>query len=208
MRRRWWKYFRKSGFGKNLDLQVAMPATLFRGNFTPRFAMKTARKDMGLATELAHAVGVPMQMAEMCEAEMAEAIRAAGATETTRFSHTARRAGRCGSAIEGEGTWLMSRIATGIDHPIIAVRDMAAGRAAYERLGFTVTPRGRPPGMGHRQLVHHVREGLHRTARHSSIPTTRTTWSRILENREGLMGIAFGDETTPRRAAQSLRVVA
>ena len=68
--------FQKSGLGRNLDLQVAMPATLFQGKFSPpRFAMKTARKDMGLATELAHAVGVPMQLADICEQEMAEAIR-------------------------------------------------------------------------------------------------------------------------------------
>jgi 3-hydroxyisobutyrate dehydrogenase len=67
--------FQKSGLGRNLDLQVAMPATLFRGNFQPRFAMKTARKDMALATELAHSVDVPMQMSQLCEVEMAEAIR-------------------------------------------------------------------------------------------------------------------------------------
>ncbi len=67
--------FQKSGLGRNLDLQVAMPATLFRGNFQPRFAMKTACKDMRLATQLADEVGVPMKMAAMCEAEMAEAIR-------------------------------------------------------------------------------------------------------------------------------------
>lgn len=29
-----------------------------------------------------------------------------------------------------------------LDHPVIAVHDMAASRAAYERLGFTVAPRG------------------------------------------------------------------
>ena len=34
--------FQKSGLGRNLDLQVAMPATLFRGNFEPRFLMRTA----------------------------------------------------------------------------------------------------------------------------------------------------------------------
>jgi 3-hydroxyisobutyrate dehydrogenase-like beta-hydroxyacid dehydrogenase len=67
--------FQKSGLGRNLDLQVAMPATMFRGNFQPRFAMKTARKDMGLATEIARAVDVQMPMAELCEAQMAEAIR-------------------------------------------------------------------------------------------------------------------------------------
>jgi 3-hydroxyisobutyrate dehydrogenase len=67
--------FQKSGLGRNLDLQVAMPATLFQGKFSPaRFAMRTARKDMGLATELARAVGVPMQLAELCEQEMEEAI--------------------------------------------------------------------------------------------------------------------------------------
>ncbi len=67
--------FQKSGLGRNLDLQVAMPATLFRGNFQPRFAMKTAHKDMGLAMELAHAVDVPMRLAQLCETEMAEAVR-------------------------------------------------------------------------------------------------------------------------------------
>ncbi|HUI17015.1 MAG TPA: VOC family protein [Alphaproteobacteria bacterium] len=30
----------------------------------------------------------------------------------------------------------------GIDHPVIAIRDMAQGRRTYERLGFTVPPRG------------------------------------------------------------------
>jgi 3-hydroxyisobutyrate dehydrogenase-like beta-hydroxyacid dehydrogenase len=78
--------FQKSGLGRNLDLQIAMPATLFRGDFQPRFAMKTARKDMGLATELAHAVGVPMNMAEMCEAEMAAAMwRGWGDLDNTIF---------------------------------------------------------------------------------------------------------------------------
>jgi 3-hydroxyisobutyrate dehydrogenase len=68
--------FQKSGLGRNLDLQVAMPATLFRGQFSPpRFAMKTARKDMGLATELAAALGVPMRLATICEQDMSEAIQ-------------------------------------------------------------------------------------------------------------------------------------
>jgi catechol 2,3-dioxygenase-like lactoylglutathione lyase family enzyme len=31
---------------------------------------------------------------------------------------------------------------TGIDHPVIAVRNMAAAHTSYERLGFTVPPRG------------------------------------------------------------------
>lgn len=78
--------FQKSGLGRNLDLQTAMPATLFRGNFQPRFAMKTAHKDMKLAIELARETGVPMHLAEMVEAEMAEAMsRGWGDKDNTIF---------------------------------------------------------------------------------------------------------------------------
>jgi 3-hydroxyisobutyrate dehydrogenase len=68
--------FQQSGLSHNLDLQVAMPASLFRGRFSPpRFALKTARKDMHLATELARDHNVPMRLAELCELEMQEAVR-------------------------------------------------------------------------------------------------------------------------------------
>lgn len=78
--------FQKSGLGRNLDLQVAMPATLFRGNFEPRFLMSTALKDMGLATELARQVGVPLELAEICERDMAEAVaRGWGDRDNTVF---------------------------------------------------------------------------------------------------------------------------
>ena len=66
--------FQKSGLGRNHDLNVALPARLFQGDFEPRFAMRTALKDMGLATELARAFEVPMAMAEQCRLEMAEAV--------------------------------------------------------------------------------------------------------------------------------------
>jgi len=67
--------FQQSGLGRNFDLQVALPATLFRGEFQPRFAMRMAHKDMKLATELGRACHVPMRMAEQCEKDMDEAIR-------------------------------------------------------------------------------------------------------------------------------------
>jgi 3-hydroxyisobutyrate dehydrogenase len=67
--------FQKSGLGRNHDLHVALPARLFRGNFSPpHFALKTALKDMGLATDLARALEVPMAMASRCEEEMREAV--------------------------------------------------------------------------------------------------------------------------------------
>lgn len=67
--------FQKSGLGRNHDLHVALPARLFRGHFSPpHFALKTALKDMSLATDLAHAVGVPMAMADRCLQEMRDAV--------------------------------------------------------------------------------------------------------------------------------------
>jgi 3-hydroxyisobutyrate dehydrogenase len=78
--------FQQSGLGRNLDLNVAMPATLFRGNFEPRFLMNTALKDMGLATELARQFDAPMPMAELCEQDMAEAVsRGWGGRDNTIF---------------------------------------------------------------------------------------------------------------------------
>jgi 3-hydroxyisobutyrate dehydrogenase len=66
--------FQKSGLGRNLDLQTAMPATLFRGNFEPRYQMRTALKDMQLATELARDCGAAMELAEICERDMRDAV--------------------------------------------------------------------------------------------------------------------------------------
>ena len=37
---------------------------------------------------------------------------------------------------------------TGIDHALIGVSDLEIARISYERLGFTVTPRGRHIGWG------------------------------------------------------------
>ena len=66
--------FQRSGIGRNHDLQVSLPVTLFRGDFAARFSMNTALKDMKLATDLARVAGVPMNLAALCEAEMAEAV--------------------------------------------------------------------------------------------------------------------------------------
>ena len=66
--------FNRGALGTNLDLRVRLPATVFQGDFKPRFALKTALKDITLATELAAEVGVPVQLAEACRAEMNEAL--------------------------------------------------------------------------------------------------------------------------------------
>ena len=65
--------FQKCALGRNFEIQVRLPDTLFRGDFEPRFALQTALKDMTLATELAQASGVPMALAEVTKTDMSEA---------------------------------------------------------------------------------------------------------------------------------------
>jgi hypothetical protein len=85
----------------------------------------------------------------------------------------------------------MTEIVTGIDHPIIAVRDMVAARAAYERLGFTITPRGSHPewGTGNWCVMF---DSDYLELRGVIDPNQTHNLGRFLAEREGLMGIALG----------------
>jgi catechol 2,3-dioxygenase-like lactoylglutathione lyase family enzyme len=80
-------------------------------------------------------------------------------------------------------------ILSGIDHPIIAARDMTAARAAYERLGFTVTPRGRHRewGTGNWCIMF---EKDYLELRGFVDPATQNP-AHPLPDRDGLMGLAF-----------------
>jgi 3-hydroxyisobutyrate dehydrogenase-like beta-hydroxyacid dehydrogenase len=66
--------FQKSGIGRNHDLQVSLPETLFRGDFEPRFALETAYKDLGLALEIAEEMGVTLESAVLCREDMEAAL--------------------------------------------------------------------------------------------------------------------------------------
>ena len=66
--------FQRCAVGRNFGIQVRLPDTFFSGDFDPRFALKLARKDIGLATALARERGVPMPVVDLCEAEMSEAV--------------------------------------------------------------------------------------------------------------------------------------
>jgi 3-hydroxyisobutyrate dehydrogenase-like beta-hydroxyacid dehydrogenase len=66
---------RGASFGQGLILSEMIPNVIFKGNFdTVRFALKLARKDIGLATELAREYDVPMPMAAVAEQIMMEAL--------------------------------------------------------------------------------------------------------------------------------------
>jgi 3-hydroxyisobutyrate dehydrogenase-like beta-hydroxyacid dehydrogenase len=66
--------FKEAALGQMMSLKVRMPATWLRGNFAPRFSLALARKDLGLAQELARATGTPMRLGALCEADMVEAM--------------------------------------------------------------------------------------------------------------------------------------
>jgi 3-hydroxyisobutyrate dehydrogenase-like beta-hydroxyacid dehydrogenase len=68
------KVFNEAALGQMMSLKVRLPATWLRGNFDPRFSLALARKDLGLAQELARATDTPMRLGALCEAEMIEAV--------------------------------------------------------------------------------------------------------------------------------------
>lgn len=66
---------RGASFGQGLILSHMIPDVVFKGDFdTVRFALKLARKDVGLATALAREYDVPMPMAAVGEQILIEAM--------------------------------------------------------------------------------------------------------------------------------------
>jgi 3-hydroxyisobutyrate dehydrogenase-like beta-hydroxyacid dehydrogenase len=61
--------FAQSHWAKNF-----LRAAYLRGDFEPRFSLALARKDLGLAQELAGATDTPMPLSNLCEKEMIEAM--------------------------------------------------------------------------------------------------------------------------------------
>jgi 3-hydroxyisobutyrate dehydrogenase len=72
---------------QNLTFTQRMPATLFKGDFTARFALKLAHKDYLLARQLAQSNGVPTRLVDLCQDEILEAMnRGWGESDRIRAS--------------------------------------------------------------------------------------------------------------------------
>jgi 3-hydroxyisobutyrate dehydrogenase len=72
---------------QNMTFTKRMPATLFRGDFTARFALALAHKDFGLAGDLARAHDVPTRLLDLCQMELQEAMnRGWGAEDRLKAS--------------------------------------------------------------------------------------------------------------------------
>ncbi|MGH8014075.1 MAG: NAD(P)-dependent oxidoreductase [Candidatus Binataceae bacterium] len=62
-------------YGQGMLLKAMVPRMVFRGNYDrASFALKLARKDLGLATEVGRENNVPMPLASMVEQELLEAL--------------------------------------------------------------------------------------------------------------------------------------
>ena len=85
----------------------------------------------------------------------------------------------------------MSDIILGLDHPVVAVRDMDEARSTYENLGFVVPPRGSHVewGTGNWCIVFAADYIELRGILDASRYTHRL--DTFLAEREGLMGVAF-----------------
>jgi 3-hydroxyisobutyrate dehydrogenase len=66
--------FNEAALGQMMSLKVRLPATYLRGDFAPRFSLALARKDLGLAMDLARETRTPMRLAALCEQELLEAM--------------------------------------------------------------------------------------------------------------------------------------
>jgi len=61
--------------GQGLRLNYMVPEVIFKGDYdTVRFALRGARKDLGLATELGREYEVPLKVASIVEQEFIEGL--------------------------------------------------------------------------------------------------------------------------------------
>ena len=84
---------------------------------------------------------------------------------------------------------------TGIDHALVAVRDLEAARAAYVRLGFTATPRGRHTTRDTANYGLMLERGyIELIGPAGAGPSGYHPLDGFLARREGLLGIAFASD--------------
>ncbi|HET6222526.1 MAG TPA: VOC family protein [Dongiaceae bacterium] len=101
---------------------------------------------------------------------------------------------------------MADRSITGIDHSLVGVRDLEAARAAWQRLGFTLTPRGRHIGWGTANYCIMLDRGYVELLGIVDAAQFTNNLDKFLAEREGLLGLAFGsrDATATRRGLAAI----
>lgn len=80
---------------------------------------------------------------------------------------------------------------TGIDHTLVGVRDLEAARAAWQKLGFTLTPRGRHIGWGTGNYCIMLEQGYIELLGILDPAEFTNNLDKFLAEREGLLSLAF-----------------
>jgi catechol 2,3-dioxygenase-like lactoylglutathione lyase family enzyme len=96
---------------------------------------------------------------------------------------------------------------TGIDHVIVAVRDLERARMNWTRLGFTLTPRGRHLGQGTANYCIMFARDYLELLGFAERDEYATRLENFLGRREGAMAVAFapaGDTESARAALTAL----
>lgn len=96
---------------------------------------------------------------------------------------------------------MVARHLDGIDHLIVGVRDLEAARIAYARLGFNVTPRGRHVGWGTANYCIMFENDYLELLGILDPDKFTNGLDRLLNEREGLLGIVFGSNDPKATAA-------
>ena len=90
---------------------------------------------------------------------------------------------------------------TGIDHTLIGVRDLEAARTAWARLGLQITPRGRHIGWGTANYCIMLERGYIELLGIVDPAQFTNNLDKFLEQREGLLGLAFNSRDADATAA-------
>lgn len=94
---------------------------------------------------------------------------------------------------------------SGLDHLIIGVRGLEQARAQWQRLGFTLTPRGRHKGWGTANYCIMFAEGYLELLGIVDAAQFTNNLDKFLDRREGLMSVALA---SPDAAATQASLVA
>lgn len=96
----------------------------------------------------------------------------------------------------------MARPITGLDHSLVGVRDLEGARAQYERLGFTLTPRGRHVGWGTANYCIMFPDDYIELLGIIDPAQFTNNLDTFLAKREGLLGLAFATTDAADAARQ------
>ena len=92
----------------------------------------------------------------------------------------------------------------GIDHIIVAVRDLERARMGWTRLGFTLTPRGRHLGQGTANYCVMFGRDYIELLGFAEPDEYALRLQEFLARREGPMAVAFAPAEAPERVAEAL----